>query len=185
MFKFPIVIGTCFGRCGPAIRKYLEGLVNEYAIFFQQFALTTFETQSTATVRTYALTCSPQLITIYHRRLYRAAKRWSLNLIVKCEAISEETNNSASINLVSNSPPRGLLVEVNSKPKVGPAENVVLIPQDEGYRGTIRAPDFKVVKDARHDVSGKSDRIIDGDGHLLVNRMKGHHRPANNRYTEK
>jgi hypothetical protein len=59
------------------------------AIFFQNFTLTTFETRSTATVGTYALTCLPPFITIYHR-LYRGIQLWPFNLIVKCETILDD-----------------------------------------------------------------------------------------------
>src|ERR1700733_13024184 len=54
---------------------------------------------------------------------------------------------------------------------------VVWIPQDVGYRSAIRAPDVKAGEDAEHNVCQpeKSDRNIDGDGHLLVNRMKDYH----------
>src|SRR6266852_4195815 len=55
-----------------------------------------------------------------------------------------------------------------------------MIPQDEGYRCAIRTPDVKARKDAQHNVCQpeKSDRNVDGDGHLLGNCMKGYHKAS-------
>ena len=89
------------------------------AIFFQTFALTTFETRSTATVLTYALTCLLPLIMIYHR-LYRGNQSWPFNLIVKCETVSNETEQLCKFQprsdlLVLKSGLPRLLVQVSSK----------------------------------------------------------------------
>jgi hypothetical protein len=56
--------------------------------------------------------------------------------------------------------------------------NVAWIPQDVGHRCAVRASDVKTRKDAQHNVCQpkKSDRNIDGDGHLLVDRMKNYHK---------
>jgi hypothetical protein len=59
------------------------------AMFFQSFALGTFEISSSTTVLTYALTCLPPLIMIY-RRLYRDKQPWPYDLIMKCETIQDE-----------------------------------------------------------------------------------------------
>jgi hypothetical protein len=57
-------------------------------------------------------------------------------------------------------------------------ENVAWTPQDAGHRCVIRALEVKGRKDAQHNVCQreKSDRNVDGDGHLRVNRMKGYHK---------
>jgi hypothetical protein len=56
-------------------------------------------------------------------------------------------------------------------------EEVQWIPQYVGHRGTIRGLDLKTRKNAEHKVCQpkKADGNVDGDGHLLVDRMKNHH----------
>jgi hypothetical protein len=58
------------------------------AMFFHDFI---FQTSSTTTVLTYALTCLPPLIMIYRRRrLYRGKQPWPFHLIMKCEITEDE-----------------------------------------------------------------------------------------------
>src|SRR6267154_196952 len=58
-------------------------------------------------------------------------------------------------------------------------ENVAWAPQDAGQRCAIRALEVKG-KNAQHNVCQRenSDRNIDGDGHLRVNRVKGYHKAS-------
>ena len=70
------------------IGKQLGGIVDECDLSFQQFTLTSFKSQSTATVGRYALTYLPPLIEIY-RHLYRGTKSWAFQPIVKCEDIPD------------------------------------------------------------------------------------------------
>jgi hypothetical protein len=48
------------------------------------------------------------------------------------------------------------------------------VPQDVGHRGPIRAPDVNTRKDAQYNVCHRknSDGNVDGDGHILVDRIK-------------
>ena len=110
------------------IGKFLEGTVDEYDLL-PLFALVAFQTGSTITVLTCALTYLPPSITIY-RRLYRGKQPWPFHLIIKCEAIQDKKEQLRKFTprsdlLVSKSNLPRLIVEVNSKPKTDWPEDLV------------------------------------------------------------
>ena len=112
------------GKLGGTLKEPLM-----YGTFFQSFSAFAFETGSTTTVLTYALTCLPQLITIYGR-LYRGKQKWPFHVITKCEAIPDEKEQLGKFRprsdlLVSKSNLPRLLVEVNSNPRQTWPEDLV------------------------------------------------------------